>query len=202
MLKEYVNAQWEKDSSTYFVDGEGFWSKVPNAEINAEYLPNEAGASSIEIRVRTGSTNDPIKFVPSYHVFINGEEVPLELITDDPLKPNEPRPEYGGSHIGWLSGNFETENTFLQVVKFTFTDAFSGIDDANFYDPSHQNKYDEGYKAGLAAGGGGGGCTDEELAAVRDEGYNDGFTEGQLAGYNEGKQAQFEADTAAIVLIS
>jgi hypothetical protein len=197
MLKEYVNAQWEKDTSTYFVDGEGFWSKVSNAEVNGELLPNEAGASSIEIRVRTGDTNNPTKYVPSYHLYVDGIEVILAL---DETRPPEQRPEYGGSHIGWMLGSFETEDTKLHALKLVCTEKFSGLDDANFYDPSHQKKWDEGYAAGLEAGGGGspgGGYTQEDLDNARAEGFNEGKTEG----LTEGKQLQFEADKAAIVLI-
>jgi hypothetical protein len=122
--------QWNTDLSTYFLSGKGHWAEIAGAKTSLRIL-SSGGEVELKYRVRTGSATNPIEYVPSYKIEVNGVAVPMIL---DTTKPNEKRKEFGNqanefnSHIGYIKGNTKFIEGINDIV-LTATRQFGGIDD-------------------------------------------------------------------------
>jgi hypothetical protein len=185
------SVQWGTDLSTYFLAGQAYWAKVAGAKISLLFLSSEANEVEIKYRVRTGSATNPTEYVSSYKIEVNSVVVPMILDTD---KPNEKRPEFGNSYIGYIKGKakfVEGDNT----LDFTATKQFGAVDD--WFEVIPPSSYTQAQLDAYAAQKTAGMFT----AAEKDAAYAAGFKEGELQGTAKGKRIQFDANLASMKLV-
>jgi hypothetical protein len=169
------------DESTYFITGKGHWAKIAGAFVNIVVGSTSSGEAILKFRVRTGGATNPTEYISTYKIEVNGVDIPMIL---DTTKPNEKRAEFGGSHIGWITGKAKV-NEGVNTFKLALTRQFGGL---------------ENLVEVLASEGG---YTKEQLeAAVLQAKINTYTQEQQDAKYNEGiaagKKIQFEADVIIV----